>query len=199
MKHVGELNSNGKVLKEKGTIGTCPFLFQGQYYDEEVELAYNRFRYYDPEEGRYISQDPIELLGGFELYAYVENTNLFVDIFGWAKSYAQKKAWKDAREAYWKKEAKKNKKDYSQHNLDRMKKGTAPQLQVEVENNKTGRKETKVVSMELHHKKAQHLGGSNKSSNLQKVTPWEHEAIDTYRHTGSTLQNIISDAGSFGG
>ncbi|WP_227871714.1 RHS repeat-associated core domain-containing protein [Flavobacterium kingsejongi] len=28
-------------------------MFQGQYYDEEVGLAYNRFRYYDPEEGRY--------------------------------------------------------------------------------------------------------------------------------------------------
>ena len=29
-----------------------PFLFQGQYYDHETELAYNRFRYYSPELGR---------------------------------------------------------------------------------------------------------------------------------------------------
>ncbi|WP_376776930.1 RHS repeat-associated core domain-containing protein [Flavobacterium covae] len=34
-----------------------PFLYQGQYYDHDIELAYNRFRYYNPETGTYISQD----------------------------------------------------------------------------------------------------------------------------------------------
>ena len=29
----------------------CPFKYQGQYYDSEVELCYNRFRYYYPETG----------------------------------------------------------------------------------------------------------------------------------------------------
>ena len=115
----------------------------------------------------YLSQDPIGLLGGTVLYVYVHDTNLWVDIFGWAKTYAQKKAWKDAREAYWKKEAKKKGAKYSQHNLDRMKKGLAPQIKVEVENNKTNKKAIKVVLIELHHKKAQHLGGSNKSSNTK--------------------------------
>lgn len=42
---------------------TVPFLFQGQYYDYETELAYNRFRYYSPNMGCYISQDPIGLVG----------------------------------------------------------------------------------------------------------------------------------------
>ena len=41
-----------------------PFLYQGQYYDVEIKLAYNRFRYYSPESGMYISQDPIGLAGG---------------------------------------------------------------------------------------------------------------------------------------
>jgi len=41
-----------------------PFLYQGQYYDFETGLCYNRFRYYSPETGAYISQDPIGLAGG---------------------------------------------------------------------------------------------------------------------------------------
>ncbi|WP_315401867.1 MULTISPECIES: RHS repeat-associated core domain-containing protein [Neisseria] len=41
--------------------------FQGQYYDEESRLHYNRFRYYDPEIGRFVSQDPIGLKGGGNL------------------------------------------------------------------------------------------------------------------------------------
>ncbi|RMR68048.1 RHS repeat domain-containing protein, partial [Pseudomonas savastanoi] len=36
--------------------------FQGQYFDVETGLHYNTFRYYDPEIGRFITQDPIGLL-----------------------------------------------------------------------------------------------------------------------------------------
>ena len=60
----------------------CPFKYQGQYYDSEVELCYNRFRYYHPETGRYISEDPIKLLGGFNVFAYVSDTNAWVDVLG---------------------------------------------------------------------------------------------------------------------
>ena len=70
----------------------CPFKYQGQYYDSEVELCYNRFRYYHPETGRYISEDPIKLLGGFNVFAYVGDTNDEVDIFGLApKNYTRKR------------------------------------------------------------------------------------------------------------
>ena len=61
---------------------TCPFKYQGQYYDPEIELCYNRFRYYHPETGRYISEDPIKLLGGFNVFAYVSGTNAWVDLLG---------------------------------------------------------------------------------------------------------------------
>ena len=42
----------------------CNHRFVRQYYDEESELHYNRFRYYSPETGQYLSHDPIGLLGG---------------------------------------------------------------------------------------------------------------------------------------
>lgn len=38
--------------------------FQGQQLDEETGLHYNRFRYYDPRVGQYVTQDPIGLGGG---------------------------------------------------------------------------------------------------------------------------------------
>ena len=59
-----------------------PIRFQGQYYDKESGLHYNRFRYYDPECGRFINQDPIGLLGGNNNYLYVPNPVEWVDPWG---------------------------------------------------------------------------------------------------------------------
>lgn len=42
----------------------------GQIYDPETRLCYNRFRYYCPELGRYIEEDPAGTGGGVNLYAY---------------------------------------------------------------------------------------------------------------------------------
>ncbi|WP_392423880.1 RHS repeat-associated core domain-containing protein [Eikenella halliae] len=39
-----------------------PFCFQGQYYDEESSLHYNRSQYYNPEIRHFVSQDPFVLL-----------------------------------------------------------------------------------------------------------------------------------------
>ncbi|RMQ62108.1 Rhs protein, partial [Pseudomonas savastanoi pv. glycinea] len=54
--------------------------FQGQYFDVETGLHYNTFRYYDPEIGRFIIQDPIGLLGGFNLYQYAPNPVGWLDL-----------------------------------------------------------------------------------------------------------------------
>ena len=60
-----------------------PFRYQGQYADEETELYYNRFRYYDPQLGQYITQDPIGLAGNNPtLYGYVSDPNFWIDPFG---------------------------------------------------------------------------------------------------------------------
>ncbi len=60
----------------------CPWRWPGQYEDEETGLLYNRFRYYDAYAGRYISQDPIGLLGGMLPYAYPANPLFQVDPLG---------------------------------------------------------------------------------------------------------------------
>ncbi|MCC6287214.1 MAG: hypothetical protein IT249_04960 [Chitinophagaceae bacterium] len=75
-----ELDCYGQV--RKGDNDFVPFLYQGQYWDEETGLAYNRFRYYDVERGGYLSQDPVGLNGGVEFYSYVDNSNIKVDRFG---------------------------------------------------------------------------------------------------------------------
>ncbi|UVL81286.1 RHS domain-containing protein [Pseudomonas putida] len=56
--------------------------FQGQYSDNETGLQYNTFRYYDPEIGRFNSQDPIGILGGCNFYGYASNPISWVDPWG---------------------------------------------------------------------------------------------------------------------
>ncbi|WP_147460351.1 RHS repeat domain-containing protein, partial [Pseudomonas syringae] len=58
--------------------------FQGQYFDVETGLHYNTFRYYDPEIGRFITQDPIGLLGGVNLYQYAPSAIGWIDPQGLA-------------------------------------------------------------------------------------------------------------------
>jgi len=69
--------------------------FQGQYFDEETGLHYNRFRYYDPEVGRFVSQDPIGLFGGDNLYQYAPNPVEWVDPLGLSSNDIPKgfKSW----------------------------------------------------------------------------------------------------------
>lgn len=59
-----------------------PLRMQGQQYDEESGLHYNRHRYYEPQQGRYITQDPIGLAGGMNGYKYVLNPLKNIDPLG---------------------------------------------------------------------------------------------------------------------
>lgn len=78
-----ELDSCGNARMIIGDEGFCTYLYQGQLYDKETGLAYNRFRYYDPEVGNYISQDPIGLAGNNPtLYGYVADPTQYLDPFG---------------------------------------------------------------------------------------------------------------------
>jgi len=81
----------------------CPWRWPGQYEDEETGLYYNGFRYYDPETGTYISQDPIGLEGGLAAYAYVPDPLRWIDPLGLncgrrgeriARNYLEKRGYK---------------------------------------------------------------------------------------------------------
>lgn len=77
-----------------------PFRFAGQYYDQETELCYLRFRYYDNSTGAFISQDPIGLAGNMpNMYSYVADSNSWVDPFGLLGAEALAAAQKMGAEA----------------------------------------------------------------------------------------------------
>ena len=82
-----EYKAWGRIRNETvsdGLKANIPFRFQGQYYDEESGLHYNRFRYYDPEIGRFVSQDPIGFAGSDNFYEYAPNPIRWIDPYGLA-------------------------------------------------------------------------------------------------------------------
>jgi RHS repeat-associated core domain len=62
-----------------------PLRFQGQYFDDETGLHYNRHRYYDPVTGRFISMDPIGFAGDLNVYTYTPNPIQWSDPLGLAR------------------------------------------------------------------------------------------------------------------
>lgn len=64
-----------------------PLRFRGQYHDPETGLHYNRFRYYAPQWGRYISRDPLTFAAGTNHYLYVNanplNESDATGLIGW--------------------------------------------------------------------------------------------------------------------
>ena len=74
----GRLKKDGRVYKNAHQ----PFRLQNQYFDEETGLHYNLMRYYEPEAGRFVNQDPIKLIGGDNLYQFALNTQAWIDPWG---------------------------------------------------------------------------------------------------------------------
>ena len=97
----GRLKEDERVYKNAHQ----PFRLQNQYFDEETGLHYNLFRYYAPECGRFINQDPIGLAGGNNLYLFAHNVTVWIDILGLTnipkgfKSYGQFKQFGTAMQA----------------------------------------------------------------------------------------------------
>ena len=82
----GKLKSETKVTDSAYE----PFRLQNQYVDHETGLHYNLMRYYEPDAGRFVNQDPILLLGGSNLYSFASNTNAWFDPLGLKKKRNKK-------------------------------------------------------------------------------------------------------------
>ncbi|SAI25738.1 Cell wall-associated polypeptide CWBP200 [Bordetella ansorpii] len=73
---------DAREVGENAASWPQPLRFQGQYYDDETGLHYNRHRYYDPHIGRFISQDVVGLNGGINAYQYAPNPLVWADPLG---------------------------------------------------------------------------------------------------------------------
>ncbi|MBI3560329.1 MAG: RHS repeat-associated core domain-containing protein [Gammaproteobacteria bacterium] len=76
-------DSFGNTSVDGAATITNNLRFAGQYFDAETGLHYNGSRYYDPLIGRYLSEDPIGVNGGMNLYAYVNGNPVnWIDPYG---------------------------------------------------------------------------------------------------------------------
>jgi RHS repeat-associated protein len=79
-------DSFGKTTNSTGSL-TNPFRYTGRDFDSETSIYYYRARYYDPQSGRFISEDPLGFSSGIDFYAYVRNRPLnYVDPSGFQPS-----------------------------------------------------------------------------------------------------------------
>ncbi|HFC8549916.1 TPA: RHS repeat-associated core domain-containing protein [Neisseria lactamica] len=174
----GRLKKDGRVYQNVHQ----PFRLQNQYFDEETGLHYNLMRYYEPEAGRFVNQDPIGLLGGENLYWFAPNIQGWIDPWGLAKNryrvrsvaeVAQLRARFDrsggVRERYLKKlartpEATKTTFGCTDDDIEKMKKGKVPDGFV------------------VHHKKPLFRGGNNRYSNLTLMKADYHKKYNKMLH-----------------
>ena len=62
----------GKLTASTGTL-LNPFQYTGREFESETGIYEYRARYYDPNDGRFNSEDPIAFRGGVNFYRYVLN------------------------------------------------------------------------------------------------------------------------------
>ncbi len=64
----------GEVIRATGPMAKAnPFRFSTKYQDDETDLLYYGYRYYNPSTGRWPNRDPLQEKGGANLYGFVGN------------------------------------------------------------------------------------------------------------------------------
>ena len=176
----GNYTGWGRLKEETRVTGTAhqPFRLQNQYCDRETGLHYNFFRYYEPDAGRFVNQDPIGLMGGDNFYHFAPNILKWIDALGWSRwtktevlgrrvykndtlfTPTRKVSWKDATSPTGYK---------CGTNLDRMCEGMAPI-------GKDGK------SVELHHLTQQEVLRNGKRGSLAEVSWTIHTKYTAILH-----------------
>ena len=89
----GDYYGWGRLKEETKVTDSAyqPFRLQNQYCDRETGLHYNFFRYYEPDAGRFINQDPIRLWGGDNFYWFAPNSSAWIDVLGLASIFEKLK------------------------------------------------------------------------------------------------------------
>jgi len=74
----------GELLRATGPMAKAnPFHFSTKYQDDETDLLYYGYRYYNASPGRWLTKDPIDESGGPNAYEFIANDSVNdVDILG---------------------------------------------------------------------------------------------------------------------
>lgn len=88
-------SSFGKITSESNSAKTPFFAYTGRDWDEDLNLQYNRARWFDPNSGRWLGEDPIRFEAGDpNLHRYVLNSPVnFTDPTG-HEAYAHTESWR---------------------------------------------------------------------------------------------------------
>ena len=80
----GNYTGWGRLKEETKVTDSAyqPFRLQNQYADRETGLHYNFLRYYEPDAGRFVNQDPIGSKGGENFYQFSTNIQNMIDPWG---------------------------------------------------------------------------------------------------------------------
>ena len=77
-----EYSPFGKLINEVESVEQ-PFKFSSEYADDEAGLIYYNYRYYNPENGKWLKRDPIAEKGGLNLYGFISNNSIsYTDSLG---------------------------------------------------------------------------------------------------------------------
>jgi RHS repeat-associated protein len=86
-------DSFGKSTATAGLL-TNPFQYTGREFDTEIGLYYYRARYYDPQFGRFLSEDGFRFQAGVNFYPYTsDNPVNFIDPSGFNQCSVDARCW----------------------------------------------------------------------------------------------------------
>ena len=93
-------DSYGNLTASTGTLVNS-FRYTAREFDTETNLYYYRNRYYDPNVGRFISEDPIGFASSINFYPYVHNgPTMYTDPWGWIDLDITQK-WSTREPSFW--------------------------------------------------------------------------------------------------